>query len=63
MAEDTRIRIENITPEPPEDVVVAIGLALEAGWPQPRPAVTELNQSEINWRFSQRPWKPRRHKR
>jgi hypothetical protein len=63
MAEDARIRIENVTPEPPEDVIVAIGLALEAGWPQPRPAVQAIDPAEVAWRFSQRPWKTQRYKR
>jgi len=61
MADDTaRIRIEDITPTPPDDVIAAIGLALEAGWPEPKPPAMTLSQNELRWRFHQRPWKLRR---
>jgi hypothetical protein len=58
----TRIRIEDISPEAPEDVIVAIGLALETGWPEPQSPAVAVRPNEVAWRFSQRPWKVRRYR-
>ena len=57
-AESSRIRILDIAPEPPEDVIVAIALALDQAWPEPQPLGRERSLTGSSWRFASRPWLP-----
>ncbi|NNK91379.1 MAG: hypothetical protein HKO87_03020 [Acidimicrobiia bacterium] len=54
--ETSRIRIIDITPAPPDDLIVAMALALDQAWPEPQAPRPVGGVDDSRWRFASRPW-------
>ena len=58
IAEPGRIRIIDISPTPSAEEMVAIAVVLEEAWPEPVSAAAGTSETDANWRFALRPWRP-----